>query len=716
LPLLLALGSCGGGGGGSSSPPSAATPPAACVTRLTVGFTGNLNATYPDAGGADGGGGDSGAAGVGGGEGKVLGAGIEVVRLADGALLAQGVTDSQDGLATLTWCRSDLPVMLTLSGAPGARYFDESVNALVDFPPGTSLRALVDRFDENVGVSSLTEAGVVWALNNVVGNPSAVAAGTAPLVTQATPVGLNSDGVRRANAAVLTEVNRFFTDSLQQASMKALPTPLAQDSASNALPANRYGRLAAVTGGFAKIAGSYNFNTLTPGLAFARQFAEDFSDGRIDGLRLDRRVAAVPGDRTFDKQTVSEAWTIGYGTMSQRFGVGTTLNDGENYTSEYFVNLGTSGACPGGDYRQGRYLLSKIGTVTVALQTPSNGACFYSSGSTTTYDTRFLTDVVSWSVSSGPDRIHAIRRDGSVWGWGRMMCGRLGNGVSTDSIQETPLRLSNLAQVVSVADAFEASIALTADGHVYSWGENYGGALGLGNGPFDVVCPDRRGSASNAPVEFVPSNLTPRRIPTLTDIKAITGSNAVSALRSDGRVYQWGRMVNEQGVRVNQSTPQLLTVISDVTKISSTSDVEFALKADGTVWGWGYNFYGSFADGTTTVKMPPKQVSNVAGVVDLVSDGFGSTVAQLADGRVVVWLGALSGSELLVIPPTDGAGYRRTDNGGTIPRAVRLRNFAGRAGFVGADGANYSFTFTKNPTMGHWTRSNFDGVPSPILQ
>ncbi len=688
------------------------------MTRVELGFTGNLNALYSNAGGADSAdGNDSGAAGIGGGEGKVLGAIVEIHRLSDGALLAQGQTDNQDGLATVNWCRADLPVVVLLKGAPGARYFDESVNALVDFPPEASLRVLVERFDENIGVSSLTEAAYLYALNNVANDPSPIAAGTQPLVTTGIPVGLDAAGVRRANAAILAEVNRFFTDTLQQSSMKALPTPLAQDSPNNVLPANRNGRLAALTGGFAKIAASYNFNTGTPGLAFSRQFAEDFTDGRIDGLRLDRRIAALPGDRTFDKQTVSEAWTIGYGTMSNRFGVGTTLNDGEDYVFEYHVVLGASGSCPGGTTRQGRYLLSKIGTITVQLLVPATGLCFFTGEPIlSTYDIRFLTDVVSWSVASVPESLFAIRRDGSVWGWGKTMCGRLGNGVAEDGYVETPVRLPNLERIVSVVNANHAAFALTAEGAVYSWGESYQGILGQGDGPFDVICPARWGYLDTIPVTPIPSNLTPRRIASLSKIKAVSGFDAATALRADGRVYQWGRIANEQGLRVDEPTPPLFSLITEVTKVTSTADVVFALKADGSVWGWGSNFGGGFADVTDVVKMPPEQVRGVTGVVDLVSDAFGSTVAQLADGRLKVWSGTSSGIEVFFVPPTDGAEIRRRDNGGTIPRAVRLKNYGGFAGFVGADGANYTVLMTsRSPPTLEWLRSTLDGVPSPII-
>lgn len=736
---LLALVGCGGGEGASLTRPVVAEPPN-CKTTVSSGFSGDLNAVFPNAGGdstggsgdggsgdggsGDGGGGDgSGSAGVGGGEGKVLGGLVSVTRLADGVVLGTAVTDRVDGLATVNWCRSDMPVMVTLSGQAGAKYYDESTDTLLDFLPGVELHTLVDRFDENIGVSALTESAYRYALNSVAINTVSLGLTPGAVATAGVPLRMTGEKVRLANNTILGELNRLFTDPLQQVSIRSLPTPLDSNSSDSVMPRNRYGKLAALTGGLAKIARAYNFDTPTPAIRLAIQLSLDLSDGRLDGLGPEGNPVAKAGDRAFDKQTASQAWSLGMGLMGARFGVRTTLLDGEAYFNEEWVPLDPRADCPLLNGKLGRYLLSKIGTVAAAITTPASGSCLKGDGTDVVrWNNRFLDNVTALSTQSLSDRLFAIRRDGSVVGWGSTVCGRLGNGVSAAGIVETPVPIVGLRNIVSIVDAREATLALDADGFVYSWGENYGGALGQGGGPFDLTCADKRGLAADAPVEMVPSILRPRRIPTLANIKALSGDNTPTALSFDGRVYRWGRYVDEYGNRADESTPQLFSLIAGVTRISSTDDTTFALRRDGTVWGWGANTTGSFGDGTHSVKMPPQQVAGVGGVVDILSDGFGKTMALLPNGRVLVWGGFQVNGSYFTLPLSPGTGFPVflvTGSGPVatsevLPRAVRLMRYRGNVAFVGANGNTYYFTDAQNPANRRWNRVDNTIPPEPL--
>jgi hypothetical protein len=654
----------------------------------------------------------------------VLGGLVSVTRLSDGVVLGSAITDLVDGLATVNWCRSDMPVLVTLSGQQGARYYDESTDTLVDFAPGIELRTLVDRFDENIGVSALTESAYRYAINsNDQAQSRSLALKAGAVATAGVPIGFTGAKIRQANDTVLAELNRLFTDSLQQVSLRSLPTPLDSSSSDNVLPRNRYGKLAALTGGLAKIARSYNFDTPTPALRLAIQLSQDLADGRLDGLDPAGNPVATAGDRAFDKQMASQNWSLGMGLMGARFGVRSTLLDGESYFNEDWMALAARTECPRSTAKQGRYLLSKIGTIAAAISTPASGNCLAFDGSDVVrWNTRFLDKVVAMSTQAAADRLFAIRRDGTVVGWGRTGCGRLGNGVATEGVIETPQSIAGLRNIVSIVGAFEATLALDAGGRVYSWGADYAGALGQGLGSYDETCVDRQGLREDSPQATVPVVLAPRRVAALSNIKAITGESSPTALSFDGRVYRWGRQVDETGRPVVLATPELFSLIRNVTRISSSSDNSFALKRDGSVWGWGENRNGSFGDGTQTTKMPPQPVLGLSGVADILSDGFGLSVALLPNGKVRVWGGFKAGNRFFTLPVTPGESFRVVRVGASgppdatevVPRAVRLMLYRGSIAFVGANGHTYFFTDAQEPAERRWNRVDNTIPPEPL--
>ena len=61
-----------------------------------------------------------------------------------------------------------------------------------------------------------------------------------------------------------------------------------------------------------------------------------------------------------------------------------------------------------------------------------------------------------------------------------------------------------------------------------------------------------------------------------------------------------------------------------------------ALRADGTVWAWGFNGSGQIGDGTRTTRTTPVKVTGLNNVVDVVA-GAQHSMALLADGTVMTW-------------------------------------------------------------------------------
>src|SRR4029077_5450589 len=86
---------------------------------------------------------------------------------------------------------------------------------------------------------------------------------------------------------------------------------------------------------------------------------------------------------------------------------------------------------------------------------------------------------------------------------------------------------------------------------------------------------------------------------------------------SDGTVKAWGEGYSGQlgdGTTNGSNVPILVTGLTGtVTAVSAGDSHSLALKSDGTVWAWGYNYYGQLGDGTTTNRSAPVQVQGLSG-------------------------------------------------------------------------------------------------------
>jgi len=147
----------------------------------------------------------------------------------------------------------------------------------------------------------------------------------------------------------------------------------------------------------------------------------------------------------------------------------------------------------------------------------------------------------------------------------------------------------------------------------------------------------------------------------LSDILAIAAGGQTSlALRADGTVWSWG--VNNKGqlgnnVATKYSAPPLqvkaqLGDLSGMKAIAGGSAHCLALKADGTVWAWGWNSNGQLGDGSTSDRSTAaavkggkklgtflKNVKAIAagGTATILQPSGGHTLALVAQGEVFGW-------------------------------------------------------------------------------
>lgn len=238
------------------------------------------------------------------------------------------------------------------------------------------------------------------------------------------------------------------------------------------------------------------------------------------------------------------------------------------------------------------------------------------------------------AASGGAAHTLALKSDGTVWAWGNNQYGQLGDGTTTS--RSTPAKVNGLNAVVAIAAGSFHSVALKDDGTVWAWGWNGSGQLGDGTPPppppFADPWPDR----------FAVNRATPEQVSGLTGVVAITaGLSSSFAVKSDGTIWGWGGNWGGQlgdGTSTDRITPVEVSGFTRVVGIATDGGHSLALKSDGTVWAWGWNDLGQLGVGTTQNQhqLTPLPVIGLGGVV-AVTVAAGGSLALKDDGTVWEW-------------------------------------------------------------------------------
>ena len=93
------------------------------------------------------------------------------------------------------------------------------------------------------------------------------------------------------------------------------------------------------------------------------------------------------------------------------------------------------------------------------------------------------------------------------------------------------------------------------------------------------------------------------------------GWNDICALKNDGTLWCWGYNftgVVGNGTTTMQAQPAQVAGLTDVAEVLAAGDHACARKKNGSVWCWGDNSYGQWGDGTTTSRLTPVEVNLTA--------------------------------------------------------------------------------------------------------
>lgn len=190
----------------------------------------------------------------------------------------------------------------------------------------------------------------------------------------------------------------------------------------------------------------------------------------------------------------------------------------------------------------------------------------------------------------------AVTEDGDLYCWGDNYYGQLGNGTTED--QYSPVKILDNVMSVSLEDWHSA--AITANGDLYCWGNNEYGQIG--NGMENTL-------------ERIET--TPQKV--LGNVVSVAlGKVHTAALTENGDLYCWGDNGNGQigngaATYRKQTTP--VKVLEDVVFVTSGGRNTAAITSNGDLYCWGDNNYGQVGNGTTEDQTTPvKVLSNVTSV------------------------------------------------------------------------------------------------------
>lgn len=212
----------------------------------------------------------------------------------------------------------------------------------------------------------------------------------------------------------------------------------------------------------------------------------------------------------------------------------------------------------------------------------------------------------------------AYKANGELWGWGQNNVGGIGDGTVND--KASPVRVLGNHSFIKVSVGTANSTALKQDGSVWTWGTG----RGLGDGTT---------THKSSPVQVIGNH---------SFIDCDVGHSCGAALKVDGSVWTWGFNGSGQlGTNNTTNTSSPVPVVGNHSFVrvgiggnwQNLHMTMAALKADGSLWGWGANDAGILGTGDTNPRSSPVVLVGNHSFIDF-AVSIGVKCGLKADGSV----------------------------------------------------------------------------------
>jgi alpha-tubulin suppressor-like RCC1 family protein len=190
-------------------------------------------------------------------------------------------------------------------------------------------------------------------------------------------------------------------------------------------------------------------------------------------------------------------------------------------------------------------------------------------------------DASDWLLSgTGDGHTCGVRGGGLLFGWGRNTAANLGLGQTVDQQRRAATQIGTDADWVSVVSGQDGSCGIRNGGHLFCWGENSFGTLGLG---------DRE-------QRLVPTQVVAGRPWTDVSIDTFHGCG----IDEERVLYCWGRNIEGQ-LGTSDVDDRLLPepIGSGFTQVAAGRMFSCTAMSDGRVFCTGENVAGQLGLGDT---------------------------------------------------------------------------------------------------------------------